>query len=75
MYVQVCTYLPYQSKILYDPNTLLWHTYCAFILTLEELPDFLDVLFPSSNLDLLLLGFLAFLIEAIPMIRSHNLLK
>ncbi len=75
MYVQVHTYLLYQSKILYNHNTLLWHTYCAITLTLEELTGFLAVLFPLSNLDLLLLGFLVFLIEAIPMIRLHNLLK
>jgi hypothetical protein len=43
--------------------------------SLEELPDFLAVLFLSRNLVLLLLGFLAFLIAAIPMIRSCYPLK
>jgi hypothetical protein len=87
MCIQVCTYLLYQSKILHNPNTLLWYTYCAITLTLEELSGFLAVLFPSSNLtlielylliivDLLVLGFLAFLIEAMPMIsRLRNHLK
>ena len=74
-HVCLCMYLPYQSKILYNPNTLLWHTYCAITLTLEELIGFLVVLFPLSNLDLPLLGFLAYLIEAIPMIKLHKLLK
>ncbi len=85
-YLQACTYLPYQSKILYSPNTLMWHTYCAITLILEELTGFLAVLFPLSNLtltellllitvDLRVLGCLVFLIEAISMIRLHNLLK
>ncbi len=41
----------------YNPNTVLWHAYCAITLTLEELTNFLAVLFPSSDLVLLLLGF------------------
>jgi hypothetical protein len=86
MYVEVRRYLLYLSKILHNPNTLLWQIYCANNATLVGLAGCTAVRLLLSALTLmqpsllvmvrvLLLGILAFLIEVVPIIKSHNLLK
>ncbi len=71
------TYCTLSPKILYNPNTLLWHTstYCANLLTQDGLTDLSAFFFLFLSLTLLEVGFLDFLIEVIPIIKSHNLLK
>ena len=59
------TYCTLLSKILYNPNTLLWHTstYCANSLTQDRLTDLSAFFFLFLSFTLLEVGFLDFLIE------------
>ena len=71
------TYCTLPSKILYNPNTLLWHTstYCANLLTQDGLTNLSAFFFLFLSFTLLKVGFLDLLIEVIPLIKSCNLLK
>ncbi len=71
------TYCTLPSKILYNPNTLLWQTstYCANSLTPDELTNLSAFFFLFLSFTLLEVGFLDLLIEVIPIIKSRNLLK
>ncbi len=84
MSVEVCRYLLYLSKILYNPNTLLWRIYYTNNATLVGLAGHTAVRLLSRALTLmrpslvvtvtvLLLGILAFLVEVVPIIKSPNL--
>ena len=86
VYVTVCRYLLYLSKILYNPTTLLWRIYCDNNATLVGLAGLTVVCLLSSALTLMrpsllvtvtVLSFwiLVSLIEDIPIIKSRNLLK
>ncbi len=69
-----CTLL---SKILYNPNTLLWHTstYSANLLAQDGLTNLSAFFFLFLSFTLLEVGLLDLLIEVIPIIKSRNLLK
>ena len=58
-----------------NPNTLLWRTYCATNATLRGLAGRTAVRLLFLHFTLLEVGLLDLLTEAIPIIKSRNLLK